>query len=99
MTPATIALRPRAGIRNRWMLITAILALSFASLSCGTSEPKTEVLGVVEVVDAKDQPSEEAVDVTDPPSQVEVVEVTDPQIEVQLIEPLCITNTPTHEPC
>ena len=73
MSPATIALNPRAVTRTRRVLITLTLALSFTSVSCGSSEPKTEVRGVVEVKDASS--------------------------EVELIEPLCITNTPTYEPC
>ena len=76
MSPATIALEPRAVTRTRRVLITLMLALSFTSMSCGSSEPETEVRGVVEVVEVKDASS-----------------------EVELIEPLCITNTPTHEPC
>ena len=73
MSPATIALNPRAVTRTRRVLITLTLALWFTSVSCGSSEPKTEVRGVVEAKDASS--------------------------EVELIEPLCITNTPTHEPC
>ena len=73
MSPATIALRPIAVIRARRVLIIAMFALSFTSASCGSSDSKTEVRGVVEV---KDAPS-----------------------EVELIEPVCITNTPTHAPC
>ena len=76
MSPATIALKSRAVTRTRRVFITLTLSLSFTSVSCGSSEPKTEVRGVVEVVDMKDASS-----------------------EVELIEPLCITNTPTHEPC
>ena len=76
MSPATIALSPRAAIRTRRVLIALMLALSFTSVSCGSSEPKTEVRGAVEVVEAKDASS-----------------------EVELIEPLCITNSPTHQPC
>ena len=76
MSPATIALKSRAVTRTRRAFITLTLSLSFTSVSCGSSEPKTEVRGVVEVVDMKDASS-----------------------EVELIEPLCITNTPTHEPC
>jgi hypothetical protein len=73
MSPATIALNPRAVTRTRRVLITLTLSLLVTSVSCGSSEPKIEVRGVVE---AKDGSS-----------------------EVELIEPLCITNTPTHEPC
>ena len=76
MSPATIALNPRAATRTRRVLISLTLSLLVTSVSCGSSEPKTEVRGVVEVVEAKDASS-----------------------EVELIEPLCITNTPTHEPC
>ena len=88
MSPATIALNPRAVTRTRRVLITLTLAVSFTSVSCGSSEPKTEVRGVVEVIEAKDASSED-----------EVVDVKDASSEVELIEPLCITNTPTHEPC
>ena len=73
MSAATVALRPRAVIRTRRVPIIVMLALSFTSVSCGSSEPRTEVRGVVEAKDASN--------------------------EVELIEPLCITNTPTHEPC
>jgi hypothetical protein len=88
MSPATIALNPRAVTRTRRVLISLTLSLSFTSVSCGSSEPKTEVRGVVEVVDAKGASN-----------GVESIEAKDASSEVELIEPLCITNTPTHEPC
>jgi hypothetical protein len=88
MSPATIALIPRAVTRSRRVLVTLTLALSFTSVGCGSSEPKTEVRGVVVVVEVKDASSD-----------AESVEVKDLSSEVELIEPLCITNTPTHEPC
>ena len=73
MSPATIALSPRAAIRIRRVLIAVTLALSFTSVSCGSPESKTEVRGVVEVVAANDASSEvgliEPICITNTPTQ------------------------------
>ena len=87
MSPSTIAPRPRAIRRTRRALIIAMLALSVTSVSCGSSPSDAEVQGVVEVQGAAEV-------------QGVVVEVDDTSSsEVGLIEAVCITNTPTHEPC
>ena len=55
MSPAIIASRPRAAIRNRRVLIIGLFALCFTSLGCGSSQPTTEVRGVVEVKDTSSE--------------------------------------------
>jgi hypothetical protein len=97
MSPATVAHRPATLIRTRRLLIIVILALSFTSMSCGSSQPDTEVRGVVEVKDTSSD--DRVVDAKDTSSDDRVVDANDASSEVELIEPLCITNTPTHEPC
>lgn len=72
MRPDPVTHPARAAIRARRLFVIIVLSMSFAA-NCGSSQPKTEVLGVVEPGGAS--------------------------IDVELIEALCITNTPTHEPC
>ena len=65
--PSGVAARPLRA------LVALVVALTFASAGCGSSEPKTQVLGEQENQGAAD--------------------------EVVLLEAVCITNTPTREPC
>ncbi|HUP72025.1 MAG TPA: hypothetical protein VM282_03160 [Acidimicrobiales bacterium] len=61
---------PTAGLVRA--LIALVVAVTFTA-GCGSSEPKTQVLGEQEEQGASD--------------------------EVVLLDPVCITNTPTLEPC
>jgi hypothetical protein len=57
-------------------VVRALFALVVAATltaGCGSSEPKTQVLGEQEQKDASDA--------------------------VVLLDPICVTNTPTQEPC
>ena len=55
MSPAINASRPIAAIRPRRVLIIGLFALCFTSLGCGSSQPTTEVRGVVEVKDTSSE--------------------------------------------
>ena len=72
MTRCPTARLSESAARVARALIAVVVAVTVAA-SCGSSEPKTQVLGETEEMGVSDA--------------------------VVLLDPICVTNTPTFEPC